>query len=129
MVEREVRPNLARYLSREVEPVLREVLRAPALADEVPFKIAASGRHWSPSAEFDLVFLDEERRRAFVAEVKWSAAKVDVRLLDDLRRRVGIEPAFASLDCTYALVARNGFKGRRRLARDERLVDVSRLKG
>jgi hypothetical protein len=51
-----------------------------------------------------------------------------VELLDDLRRRVACEPALAGLTCTYALVSKAGFRGRRALADDERLVDIAGLR-
>ena len=128
VLEQEVRPRLEAFLSRAVEPVMAELLSAPPLADLVPFKVAAAGRHWSSAVELDVVLLDEARRRAFVAEVKWSRSKVGVELMGDLRRRVASEPAFAGLACTYALVSRAGFRGRRAPARDERLIDIAGLR-
>jgi hypothetical protein len=71
--------------------------------------------------------LNRNRRRAFVAEVKWGTEKVSAGLLDDLRRRVSREPDLSGLNCTFALISRNGFSGMRPLADDERLVNISRL--
>jgi AAA+ ATPase superfamily predicted ATPase len=128
VLENEVRPRLNTFVSRAVEPVMRDLLSSPPLVDLVPFKVAAAGRYWSNAVEFDAVLLDEERRRAFVAEVKWSGSKVGVELMDDLRQRVSTEPAFAGLTCTYALVSKAGFRGRRTLGNDERLVDIAGLR-
>lgn len=44
---------------------------------------------------------------------------------DHLRRHIAGEPAFAAVEVTLALVSRAGFMGRRALAADERLVDLS----
>jgi uncharacterized protein len=123
----EVRPALERFLAASVEPVVREMFSAPPLAALVPFQPHAAGRYWSSTAEFDVVELDQSRRQAFVAEVKWSGVRVSGGLLDDLRRRVAGEPAFAHMKCTYAVVSRAGFRGARTLAADERLVDLSAL--
>jgi hypothetical protein len=99
-----------------------------SLEEQLPFEPAHVGSYWSSTAEFDAVLLDEERRRAFVVEVKWRKGPANVALLDDLRSRVGKEAAFDGLETTYALVSRGGFHGHRPERADERLVDVSRLK-
>ena len=125
VVAQEILPSFHHALSLLVEPVLRELFLSPALAPEIPFRPAFLGRHWSPTAELDLVALDESRGRAFVAEVKWSS-DVPVSLLDHLRRRVAAEPAFSGIDCTYALVSRSAFSGPGRdLRPDERLIDLA----
>jgi AAA+ ATPase superfamily predicted ATPase len=120
--------RLADYLPRAVEPVVRDLFRRGPLSRLVPFEVAASGRHWSKESEFDIVLLDGTRRKAFVAEVKWSAKPEPAGLLEDLRRRVALEPAFSGIECTLAVVSRSGFKGSRRPARDGHLVDVSRVR-
>jgi len=127
VVERFVRPRLAPYLSHAVEPVLGRLLRESPDAKLVPFPVAFSGRHWSPTCEIDVALLDVERKRALVMEIKWTRAKVDVVLLDSLRGRVQEDPAFAGVQCTYALISRAGFRTSRKLKRDERLIAVSRL--
>lgn len=127
VVEQEIAPQLHHVLSLAVEPVVRELFLSAPLAAQVPFEPAHIGRHWSPTAEVDVVLLDEGRSQAFVGEVKWSS-DVPVSTLDNLRRRVGAEPAFAGMQCTYALISRSGFSGPpRRLEPDERLVDLERV--
>jgi hypothetical protein len=127
VVERFVRPRLGPYLSHAVEPVLARLLRESSNAELVPFSPAFAGRHWSPRSEIDVVLFDLERKRALVAEIKWTRAKADVALLDSLRRRVQEDPAFAGVQCTYALVARAGFRRSRKLKGDESLIPVRRL--
>jgi hypothetical protein len=75
-----------------------------------------------------VVLLDEARRRAFVAEIKWSRGPVGAELLDDLRRRVSADPILGTLESTVAIVSRSGFSGRRRPGPEERLIDVSSLR-
>ncbi|MBI2841608.1 MAG: ATP-binding protein [Acidobacteria bacterium] len=128
VVTHHVRPVLNAYLSRAVEPVIRDLLKEPPLVDILPFNVAASGRYWSSTVELDLVFLDETRRHAFVAEVRWSKSKVSVNLIDQLRSRVMREPAFSGLTCTYALISRAGFQGKKRPSSDERLIDITGLR-
>ena len=108
VVAEDVAPNLQRYLSHAVEPVLTELMRSSPLAGLVDFEVAAAGRYWSPSAELDLVLVDPTRRRAFIAEVKWSRQPVSAGLLDRLRERVASEAAFAGVECTFAVISRNG---------------------
>ncbi len=127
VVAQHVRPHLNAFLSRAVEPVIRDLLSTPPLVDLVPFKVGVAGRSWSSAVELDVVLLDEARRHALIAEVKWSGSRVGVELLDDLRKRAKAEPAFAGLTCTYALVSRAGFRGGRAPARDERLIDIAGL--
>ena len=127
VVERFVRPRLGVYLSHAVEPVLASLLCEPPASALVPFPVAFVGRHWSKASEFDVVLLDAERRRALVTEIKWTRGKVDKNLLDPLRRRVQADQAFAGVQCTYGLISRGGFRGRRKLKSDERLIPVSRL--
>jgi AAA+ ATPase superfamily predicted ATPase len=123
----DVKPRLTQYLSHAVEPVLAQLVSGGSLGREVPFRPARVGRHWSPTAELDLVLLDEEGRRAWIAEIKWTGRKTSLFELDDVRRRVAGESAFAGMESTYALVSRNGFSGRRTIAEDERIVDLSQL--
>jgi AAA+ ATPase superfamily predicted ATPase len=127
VVDRFVKPRLGAYLSHAVEPVLASLLREAPASELVPFPAAFVGRHWSPKSELDVVLLDAERRRALITEIKWTRGKVDKGLLGDLRRRVQADPAFAGVDCTYALISRGGFRGERKVRSDERLIPVSRL--
>jgi hypothetical protein len=127
VLEYDVKPRLPLYLSHAVEPVLAQLVSGGSLSAAVPFGPARVGRYWSPTAELDLVLLDEERRRAWIAEIEWTGGKVALSELDGLRRRVAREDVFAGMEITYALISRCGFSGRRRIADDERLVDVSRL--
>jgi uncharacterized protein len=122
--EQEILPRLAQRLPQAVEPVIRDLIRS-AGKEIVPFPVDALGRQWGAGSEFDLVALDREGRRAFVAEIKWSREKTDPRLLDDLRRRAEREPAFEGRALTPALISRSGFAGRRRAGKDERLIDLS----
>jgi len=94
-----------------VEPVVRDLF-AHACADRIGFPVAHSGRHWSPEAEFDGVYLDADRRRAFVLEVKWTQEPVGIGALDELRRRAAADPVLAPLERTCAVVSRAGFAGR-----------------
>ena len=127
VMESRILPRLHGYISLAVEPVLRELLSSGVAADLVPFRAAHRGRHWSPTAELDIVLLDEARQHAFIAEVKWVRDRASTALLDDLRDRVAREPVFQGMSCTFALVSRSGFAGRRKLASDERLVDLSSM--
>lgn len=119
-----VAPALHRFLSLAAERVVRDLAREGALGDLAPFPVARAGRHWSPTAEFDLVLLDAEGKRAFVGELKWGQHPVPVSLLEDLRARVTREPAFAGVEVTFGLLSRAGFTGSRASARDERLVGL-----
>ncbi len=125
VLDSRVRPFLPTHLGRAVEPVLADLLRSGPWARLVPFDVDAAGRHWGPDTELDLVLLDAERRRAFVAEVKWTRRAVSRSTLDKLRRRVADEPAFEGMGLTYALVSRSGFRPGREPRLDERLLDVS----
>jgi hypothetical protein len=119
-----VAPALHRFLSLAAERVVRDLAREGALGDLAPFPVERAGRHWSPTAEFDLVLLDAEGKRAFVGELKWGQHPVPVSLLEDLRARVTREPAFAGVEVTFGLLSRAGFTGSRASARDERLVGL-----
>jgi Archaea bacterial proteins of unknown function len=122
-----VLPAMDAFVSPVVEDVARDLLCDTAARALVPFEPVFRGRHWSPAAELDVVLLDEARRRAFVAEVKWSKKAPSAALLDDLRVRVARVPELASLDVTFALVTRSGSAARlgRRLLRDERFMALS----
>lgn len=126
VMREQIEPRLPAMLSRAVEPVLAELLRT-TLAHHVPFRIAHAGRHWSPTAELDIVLLDESRGQAFICEVKWTQRPVGAELLDHLRARVEREAAFVHSRKTYAIASRSGFVGRRTPREDERLVDLGAL--
>lgn len=123
-------PSLDAFTAPVVEDVVRDLLCDSKARDLVPFTPAYRGRHFGPNAELDVVLLDESRRRAFVAEVKWSKKQVTAALLDGLRGRVALVPELASLDLTYALVARTGTQAqlRRKLRKDERFLGLGAWK-
>jgi AAA+ ATPase superfamily predicted ATPase len=119
-----IAPDLARFLPIAVEPVVRDLARAEGIVGKLPFKPVYAGRHWTPTAEFDLVLLNAERTQAFVGELKWTARDVPLSTLDDLRRRVASEPAFRDLSLTLGLLVRGRVMRTRRLAKDERIVEL-----
>ncbi|MBM4395333.1 MAG: ATP-binding protein [Deltaproteobacteria bacterium] len=123
-----IRERLAGRMPLAVEPIVRDLLRH-VLAERFGFHAAHAGRQWAPGAEFDAVFLDEERRRAFVVEVKWTQGAVGVGALDDLRRRVSGDPALSALRTTCAVVSRAGFRGRAPSSDREYLIGPDRLIG
>lgn len=126
VLEEEVVPVLPDYLSHAIEPVLRQLFVGGPLADRVGFPVAHAGRHWSKDAEFDLVLLDRERRRALVAEIKWGQEPIAVAELHRLRARVEAQPAFHDLACTTAVLSRSGFHGEPGPGDRDSLVDLSR---
>jgi uncharacterized protein len=120
-------PELDPFTARTAEEVAQDLLSRTRARDLVPFEPVHRGRHWGPTAEIDVVLLDGERRRAFVAEVKWSKKPPTAALLDDLRARVARVSVLSGLDVTYALIARTGSAARlgRPLRRDERFLSLS----
>ena len=119
-------PRLPQHLAVAAEPIVLRMCRDGAFGPLAPFEVAFAGRHFSPTAEFDLVLLDAPRRRALVGELKWTRRPEPPSLMDDLRRRVEAEPAFEGIEVTYALISRSGFSGRPRRRADERYVDVGK---
>ena len=63
-----------------------------------------------------------------MAEVKWTDRPVSMTVLDDLRRRVSIEPALSGLAITFGLVVKNRVERGRRLRSDERMVELGKLR-
>ena len=127
-VLKEIRPRIALHVSKAVEPVLCDLLRAGELGmmGGLPLEVARAGRYWSPTAEFDVVLFAAAETRAVVVEVRWTEQPVEARELDSLRRRVTSEPAFAGVDVTCGVVSRAGFKGR--ASSDALLFDLSSLR-
>lgn len=106
----EIQERLARRMPLAVEPVVRDLFRS-GRAGQIPFPVAFAGRHWGPTGEFDAVYLDAERRRAFVLEIQWTREPVAAGTLADLRRRAARDPALAPLERTCAVLSRAGFRG------------------
>jgi len=127
VIDEQILPRFKDRLAQAVEPVIRELFLHPPLSELIPFSPDRSGRYWSPTAEFDLVFIDRERHRCMIGELKWSHRKISPSLLDDLRRRVAGESEFNGLEPVFALISREGFTRGRKLAADERLVDLSSM--
>lgn len=123
-----VGPELASFLPRAVEPVIRDLVVRSPLADALPFPAAHVGRYWSPAAEFDLVLLDAARRSAFVAEIKWTRRGPGLSPLDDLRRRVAGEEAFRRMNVRFGIVSRERVPPARRVRADETVIDFSALR-
>ena len=122
------RGRIAPALDGFVAPVAETVAAAVLAASPgvVPFTPMYRGRHWDKATELDVVLLDESRRRALVAEVKWSRARPNAALLDDLRIRTGRVRELAGCELTYALVTRTGGALGRKLRPDERFVSFAR---
>lgn len=121
-----VQERLARRIPHAIEPVVRDLFLSRC-ADRIPFPVAHAGRHWGPDAEFDAVFLDAERRRAFVVEVKWSSEPVGVGTLEDLRTRCARDPALGPLERTCAVVSRAGFRGQAPAADRQWMIPIDDL--
>jgi len=123
-----VKPALPQYLSQAIEPLLPALFGPRGLAGligQVPFVPRHMGRHWSRTAELDLVLLDEDRERAFVGELKWQRRPVSPGVMADLRERVAREPALRDLELTYALLSRSGFtRLPSEVPPDERYIDL-----
>jgi len=123
-------PAMDAFVGKVAEDVTRDLLCETSARQLVPFDPVWRGRHWSATAELDVVLLDEQRRRAFVAEVKWSNKTPSASLLDDLRARVARVPELATVDVTLALVSRRGTARDlgRRLHADERFLSLGAWK-
>ena len=121
-----VEERLKRMLPRAVEPVIRDLVR-DTCAHLIPFDVAYAGRHWGAGSEFDAVFLDAERRQAFILEIKWTEQPVQVGLLDELKRKASLDPALARLERTCAVVSRSGFRGQAPRADRKYLIPVQEL--
>lgn len=130
VLEQRILPALDRFTAPIAEDVVRDVLCDTEARELVPFEPAHRGRHFGRDAEIDVVLLDETRKRALVAEVKWSKKAATAALFRDLRTRVARVPELAALDLTYAVAARSGSSAglRRALARDERFLALSTFK-
>ncbi len=127
VIDKRISPKLHDYISRGIEPIMADLLRAGPLSHHVPFKVKFAGRHWSKNEEFDLVLFNEERNSALVGEIKWSRKPIDPRIMSGLRKRLEQTEIFKGVDLTYALVSRNGFQTRPTARKDERYIDLSQV--
>lgn len=103
--------QLRDYVSLNVEAPLAALFWRGPLRRFVPFEPVFVGRYWSPGEEFDVVALDGERKRAFVAEAKWSEGPVPAALAEDLRQRISACEALRGMGVTTALISGHGFRG------------------
>jgi hypothetical protein len=117
-------PVMDAFVAQTAEDVARDLLCDTPARRLVPFEPVWRGRHWGVGAELDVVLLDEQRRRAFVAEVKWSRRRPSASLLDDLRARVARVPELSRAEVTLGLMTRAGTARDlgRPLRRDERFL-------
>jgi len=125
---RDVATRIEQCLPHAVEPVVRDLF-LETCSDRIPFEVAYRGRHWSNVAEYDAVYLDAERRRAFVVETKWGKNPVPASTLDELRRTVAADPSLAGFECTCAVLSRAGFAGAIAGADRPYLVSANELVG
>ena len=123
MLEDVIAPQLHDYISFHVEGPLAAMCQRGRLTSMIPFEPTFVGRHWSATEEFDIVALDSQRSKAWVAEVKWSERAVPCSLLADLEKRVAACEALRGLEITPCLISRSGFRGDRRP--NDVLIDLS----
>ena len=75
------------------------------------------------------MILDASRREALVVEVKWSARKVNGRMvMRDLREKAGKAEALQGCRLWFVVVARSGFADSPSSRGDERFIDLKREK-
>ena len=51
-----------------------------------PFPVQKIGRHWDKDVEMDVVALNETEKKILFGECKWTNQKMDVRILNELKR-------------------------------------------
>ena len=127
--DRHVTPAFEAFVSHAAEEAVRDLLCDTEERRHLPFEPVYRGRHWGPEAELDLVLMNGDRSRAFVGEVKWSARPVARALLDDLRARAGRVRELERAELCFGLISASGFsQPARKLAADERLIDLGRVR-
>ena len=120
-----IEPQLRDYTSLHVEMPLASMCQRGLLRGSIPFEPAYVGRHWSAQEEFDVVAIDHQRTKAFVAEVKWSERPVSSGLLEALRQRIATCEALRGLEVTPAVISRSGFRDHPKAG--DLLIDLSTL--
>lgn len=117
MVLQRIRGRLINHIANCYEDICAENIMSDTQASSC-LKI---GRQWAGNYEIDIAGVDEQGKLALVGECKWTAQKVGVALLHELREKVMGNSLPVSENCKYILFSKTGFS--------EELIEKSRLDG
>lgn len=107
VIENKIKPNLDIFVSQTFEEVCRDYTKKGIL---MGLKFNKVGRWWTRDAEIDVVGINEEENAILFGEVKWSAKKVGVDILYDLKEKAKrVEWGKTNRKEYFVLFSRKGF--------------------
>jgi uncharacterized protein len=107
VIKNKIRPQFDIFVSQAYEEVCRAQVRAGI---DRQLKFNRVGRWWIKDAEIDVVGLNEDNNEILFGEAKWSAKKVGVDVLEDLKRKAAlVQWGKPGRKEHYALFSRSGF--------------------
>ncbi len=115
-----------RYLGPAFENIMLEILKENRSL--LPMKFKKIGSWWKGEDEIDLVAMNEKTDEILFGEIKYTARKTSVKVLNDLKKKAG-KVKWGSEGCKehYLLVSMSGFDEElRELAAAEKVTLIDR---
>lgn len=100
-----IQNDLSQYTAVIFEEVCRQMIFRFS-----PFPVQKIGRHWDKDVEIDVVALNETDKKILFGECKWTNQKVDVRILNELKRKAAtVDWHVGKRKEYFILFSKNGF--------------------
>ena len=103
----EIREDYPNYLGWVFEKVGKQLLVELGKRGELPFKPTRIGRWWYKDLEVDIVALNQRKKKALLAEVKWSKlSEKDVSRIKAKLERISTSLGLEGYEMYYGVIAK-----------------------
>jgi hypothetical protein len=130
--ENRIAPNLSAYIGHIFEDVCRDYMRRKNGTGELPFMFNGIGRWWGTNpatkTQEEIDFIADADENVIFGECKWSASKVGLDVLDELKRKSAMFERYTKKN--YILFSKTGFRDdvkKYAAERNVKLVELSAL--
>jgi AAA+ ATPase superfamily predicted ATPase len=117
VMKESVLPKYDHYVSQNVEPIIRDLLKRDYF--NLGIKFRALSRYWDKNTEID-IWGETDDNRIVVGEIKWTQAPCKKNVYFDLINK--ISTLHFNKDVIYILISKSGFVKSLKALQDETLI-------
>ena len=105
LVMKKINNLITNHISGCFEDICRDFVKENMLE----FNCVKVGRQWSKNYEIDIMGVNEKNEITIVGECKWSAKKIGLPLLEELKNKIINNKLPVSKNCKYIFFSKSGF--------------------